>query len=94
VVKEPIITVFSRSGLVVIGLALSLSGTLVNADVVAMVSAKSPITTLDKSQVRASSWVRQAVFQMASSPCRSTKRKAQQFAMNFTARSPEKPLRR
>jgi len=50
-VKEPIITVFSRSGLVVIGLALSLSGTLVNADVVAMVSAKSPITTLDKSQV-------------------------------------------
>jgi len=44
-------TVFSRSGLVVIGLALSLSSTVVEADVVAVVSAKSPITTLDKSQV-------------------------------------------
>jgi ABC-type phosphate transport system substrate-binding protein len=44
-------TVFSRSRLVVIGLALSLSSTVVEADVVAVVSAKSPITALDKSQV-------------------------------------------
>jgi ABC-type phosphate transport system substrate-binding protein len=44
-------TVFSRGGLVVIGLALSLSSIVVEADVVAVVSAKSPITTLDKSQV-------------------------------------------
>ena len=44
-------TVFSRRGLVVIGLALSLSSTVLQADVVAVVSAKSPITTLDKSQV-------------------------------------------
>lgn len=44
-------TAFSRSGLVVIGLALSLSSTVVKADVVAVVSAKSPITALDKSQV-------------------------------------------
>ena len=44
-------TVFSRSGLVVIGLALSLSSTVIQADVVAVVSANSPITALDKSQV-------------------------------------------
>ena len=44
-------TVLSRSGLVVIGLALRLSGTVVKADVVAVVSAKSAITALDKSQV-------------------------------------------
>lgn len=44
-------TVFSRSVLIVIGLALSMSSTVVEADVVAVVSAKSPITTLDKSQV-------------------------------------------
>jgi ABC-type phosphate transport system substrate-binding protein len=43
-------TVFSRNGLLVIGLVL-LSITVVKADVVAVVSAKSPITTLDKSQV-------------------------------------------
>jgi ABC-type phosphate transport system substrate-binding protein len=44
-------TVFSRSGLIVIGLALSLSSTVLEADVVAVVSAKNPITALDKSQV-------------------------------------------
>ena len=44
-------TVFSRRGLIVIGLALSLNSTLLEADVVAVVSAKSPITALDKSQV-------------------------------------------
>lgn len=44
-------TVFNRSGLVVIGLALSLSSAVVEADVVAVVSAKSPIAALDKSQV-------------------------------------------
>lgn len=44
-------TVFSRSALVVIGLALSLSSAVVEADVVAVVSAKSPIIALDKSQV-------------------------------------------
>jgi ABC-type phosphate transport system substrate-binding protein len=41
----------SRVGLVVIGLVLTLSGAVVKADVVAVVSAKSPITALDKSQV-------------------------------------------
>lgn len=41
----------SRSRLIAIGLALSLSCTVVEADVVAVVSAKSPITALDKSQV-------------------------------------------
>ena len=44
-------TVVSRCGLVVIWLALTLSSTVVNADVVAVVSAMSPITTLDKNQV-------------------------------------------
>ena len=44
-------TVFNRSGLVVFGLALGLSSTVLEADVVAVVSAKSPITALDKSQV-------------------------------------------
>jgi ABC-type phosphate transport system substrate-binding protein len=44
-------TVFSRSGLVVIGFALGLSSTALEADVVAVVSAKSPIVVLDKSQV-------------------------------------------
>jgi len=44
-------TLLSRSALVAIGLALSLSCTLVEADVVAVVSAKNPITALDKSQV-------------------------------------------
>lgn len=44
-------TFFSRSGLFVIGLTLGLSSTFSIADVVAVVSAKSPITTLDKSQV-------------------------------------------
>lgn len=49
--KESLMTVFSRSGLVIFGLALSLSSAVVEADVVAVVSAKSPITALDKSQV-------------------------------------------
>jgi hypothetical protein len=44
-------TVFNRSGLVVIVLALSLGSIVVKADVVAVVSAKSTITALDKSQV-------------------------------------------
>jgi ABC-type phosphate transport system substrate-binding protein len=44
-------TVFGRSGLIVIGLALGLSSTVLEADVVAVVSAKNPITALDKSQV-------------------------------------------
>jgi hypothetical protein len=44
-------TVFSRSGLVVIGFALNLSSTVIEADVVAVVSANSPIIALDKSQV-------------------------------------------
>jgi ABC-type phosphate transport system substrate-binding protein len=50
-VRESLMTAFSRSALVVIGLALSLSSAVVEADVVAVVSAKSPITALDKSQV-------------------------------------------
>jgi ABC-type phosphate transport system substrate-binding protein len=41
----------SRVGLVAIGLALTLSSAVVEADVVAVVSAKSPITALDKTQV-------------------------------------------
>jgi ABC-type phosphate transport system substrate-binding protein len=48
---ESFMTLFSRSRLVVIGLALSLSSAVVEADVVAVVSAKSPIVALDKSQV-------------------------------------------
>jgi hypothetical protein len=44
-------TVFSRSGLVIIGLALSLSCAVVEADVVAVVSAQSSITALDRNQV-------------------------------------------
>lgn len=44
-------TVFRRSGLVIIGLALTLSSTVLEADVVAVVSAKSLITALDKRQV-------------------------------------------
>ena len=44
-------TLFRRSGWVVIGIALCLSGALVEADVVVVVSAKSPITVLDKTQV-------------------------------------------
>jgi ABC-type phosphate transport system substrate-binding protein len=41
----------SRVGLVAIGLALTLSSAVVKADVVAVVSAKSPVTTLSMSQV-------------------------------------------
>jgi ABC-type phosphate transport system substrate-binding protein len=44
-------TLFSGIKLIVIGLALGLSGPVAKADVVAVVSAKSPITSLDKSQV-------------------------------------------
>jgi ABC-type phosphate transport system substrate-binding protein len=44
-------TALNRSGLIVIGLTLSLGSAVVKADVVAVVSAKSPITALDKSQV-------------------------------------------
>jgi ABC-type phosphate transport system substrate-binding protein len=44
-------TFLSRSRLVAIGLALSLSCTVVEADVVAVVSVKNPVTALDKSQV-------------------------------------------
>jgi hypothetical protein len=51
VVRESFMTVFSRSGLAVIGLALSMSSIVVRADVVAVVSAQSPITVLDKGQV-------------------------------------------
>jgi ABC-type phosphate transport system substrate-binding protein len=51
VVKESFMSLFSRSGLAIIGLVLSLSSTALKADVVAVVSAKSPITALDKSQV-------------------------------------------
>jgi ABC-type phosphate transport system substrate-binding protein len=41
----------SRVGMVAIGLALTLSSAVVKADVVAVVSAKSPVTTLSMSQV-------------------------------------------
>jgi ABC-type phosphate transport system substrate-binding protein len=42
---------FNHRGLLAIGLTLSLSSVVVKADVVAVVSAKNPITALDKSQV-------------------------------------------
>jgi ABC-type phosphate transport system substrate-binding protein len=42
---------FNHLGLLAIGLTLSLSSVVVKADVVAVVSAKNPITALDKSQV-------------------------------------------
>jgi ABC-type phosphate transport system substrate-binding protein len=45
-------TLISNAGLCVIGLALTLSTGAVMADVVAVVSAKSPITTLSNSQVQ------------------------------------------
>jgi ABC-type phosphate transport system substrate-binding protein len=44
-------TLISRIGWIAIGLALSLSSAVVKADVVAVVSAKSQITTLSMSQV-------------------------------------------
>jgi ABC-type phosphate transport system substrate-binding protein len=44
-------TLINRIGSAVIALALSLSSAVVKADVVAVVSAKSPITTLSMSQV-------------------------------------------
>ena len=44
-------TPINRIGLVAIALALSMSSAVVKADVVAVVSAKSPITTLTMSQV-------------------------------------------
>lgn len=44
-------TIFKRSGLVVVGLALSLSSTVIQADVVAVVSVRSSVTALDKTQV-------------------------------------------
>ena len=44
-------SLISRVGLVAIGLALTLSSAVVKADVVAVVSAKSPVTTLSMSQV-------------------------------------------
>jgi ABC-type phosphate transport system substrate-binding protein len=42
---------FNHLGLLAIGLTLGLSSVVVKADVVAVVSAKNPITALDKSQV-------------------------------------------
>ena len=48
---ESIVILISRIGWVAIGLALCLSGAVVKADVVAVVSAKSPITSLSMSQV-------------------------------------------
>jgi ABC-type phosphate transport system substrate-binding protein len=50
-VTESIMTPINRIGLVAIALALSMSSAVVKADVVAVVSAKSPITTLTMSQV-------------------------------------------
>jgi ABC-type phosphate transport system substrate-binding protein len=50
-VTESIVILISRIGWVAIGLALCLSGAVVKADVVAVVSAKSPITSLSMSQV-------------------------------------------
>lgn len=44
-------TIFKRGGLVVVGLALSLSSTVIQADVVAIVSVRSSVTALDKTQV-------------------------------------------
>ncbi len=41
----------SRIGLIIIGLSLSLGATAAVADVVAVVSAKNPVTTLSKDQV-------------------------------------------
>jgi ABC-type phosphate transport system substrate-binding protein len=50
-VTESIMTLLNRIGLVAIALGLCLSGAMVEADVVAVVSAKSPITALSMSQV-------------------------------------------
>jgi ABC-type phosphate transport system substrate-binding protein len=50
-VTGSIMTLINRIGLVAIAVALSLSGAVVKADVVAVVSARSPIIALDKSQV-------------------------------------------
>jgi ABC-type phosphate transport system substrate-binding protein len=50
-VTESIMTLINRIRLVAIGLALSLSSAVVKADVVAVVSTKSPITALSLSQV-------------------------------------------
>jgi ABC-type phosphate transport system substrate-binding protein len=50
-VTKSIMTPINRIGLVAIALALSMSSAVVKADVVAVVSAKSPITTLTMSQV-------------------------------------------
>ena len=44
-------TLINRIGLVAIAIALGMSSAVVKADVVAVVSAKSPIAALDKSQV-------------------------------------------
>jgi ABC-type phosphate transport system substrate-binding protein len=51
VVTESIMTLISRIGLVAIAIALGMSSAVAEADVVAVVSAKSPIAALDKSQV-------------------------------------------
>jgi ABC-type phosphate transport system substrate-binding protein len=51
VVTESIMILFYRIGLLAIGLALSLGTAVTKADVVAVVSAKSPITALSMSQV-------------------------------------------
>jgi ABC-type phosphate transport system substrate-binding protein len=48
---RPITPALNRIGLVVIGLALWLSAGGAMADVVAVVSAKSPVTTLSKNQI-------------------------------------------
>jgi ABC-type phosphate transport system substrate-binding protein len=51
VVTESIMTLLNRIGLVAITLGLCLSSAVAEADVVAVVSAKSPITALSMSQV-------------------------------------------
>jgi ABC-type phosphate transport system substrate-binding protein len=51
VVTESIMALLNRIGLVAIALGLCLSSAIVKADVVAVVSAKSPITALSMNQV-------------------------------------------
>jgi ABC-type phosphate transport system substrate-binding protein len=48
---RPIMPIMNRAGFIVIGLVLSLSTGMAAAEVVAVVSAKNPVTTLSKNQV-------------------------------------------
>jgi hypothetical protein len=81
---RPITTFIRRVVVGALGLALGLAAYSAMADVVTVVSSKSPITTLSKNQVADIFFGREVDFPMAHRRCPSIKRKAQSSASSST----------